>query len=162
MPFEVDIQNDDGYSLDEARLRAAVVQMLTLEGAADGSAITIVITDDEAIQGYNQQFRGVDAPTDILSFPAAPPSVAIPDEPPYLGDLIMAYPYASAQAEREGHALMDSLSLLVVHGTLHLLGFDHDTPERRAAMWAAQERALLALGISPTIVPALEQAPDHE
>ncbi|MFN8564627.1 MAG: rRNA maturation RNase YbeY [Anaerolineae bacterium] len=80
----------------------------------------------------------------------------MPSENNYLGDLVIAYPYAAAQAQREGHALDDSLALLVVHGTLHLLGYDHDTPEHRAHMWAAQELALLALGISPEIVPALE------
>jgi probable rRNA maturation factor len=162
MPFKVDIQNDNGYPVDRNRLRAAVKATLALEDAAQGSTITIVVTDDETVRGFNKQFRGVDAPTDVLSFPAAPPPVVIPDEPPYLGDLIMAYPYAAAQAEHEGHALKDSLSLLIVHGTLHLLGYDHDTPERRDEMWAAQERALIALGISPHIVPALEQAPDHE
>jgi probable rRNA maturation factor len=108
----------------------------------------------------NRQFRGIDAPTDVLSFPADEPPIEIDDEPPYLGDLIIAYPYASEQAARQGHTLSDSLSLLVVHGTLHLLGYDHDTPEHRAEMWAAQDAALTALGISTAIVPALEGG-DH-
>jgi probable rRNA maturation factor len=69
---------------------------------------------------------------------------------------VIAFPYASAQAAREGHHLGDSLSLLVVHGTLHLIGYDHDTPAARAAMWAAQEAALRALDVPLEIVPALE------
>jgi len=69
---------------------------------------------------------------------------------------VIAYPYASAQAAREGHKLDDSLALLVVHGTLHLLGYDHDTQMRKVEMWEKQETALIALGISPEIVPALE------
>jgi len=82
------------------------------------------------------------------------------DALPYLGDLIIAYPYALAQAQREGHDAMQSFSLLVVHGTLHLLGYDHDTLENRAEMWAAQETALMALGISTAIVPSLEGSID--
>ena len=64
----------------------------------------------------------------------------------------------TAQAASLGHDASDSLTLLVAHGTLHLLGYDHDTPERRAEMWAAQERALTALGISLALVPGLEDA----
>jgi probable rRNA maturation factor len=80
----------------------------------------------------------------------------LPDEPVYLGDLVIAYPYAQAQAQREGHDMMHSLLLLVVHGTLHLLGYDHDTVSNRAAMWAAQDRVLAALGVPLAIVPSLE------
>ena len=86
----------------------------------------------------------------------------IADEAPYLGDLVIAYPYASAQATGLGHPLADSLALLVVHGTLHLLGYDHDTTESRAAMWAAQARALTTLNISPEIVPSLEDSAHGE
>ncbi|RMG87871.1 MAG: rRNA maturation RNase YbeY, partial [Chloroflexi bacterium] len=69
----------------------------------------------------------------------------------------IAYPYASAQAERLGHNLNDSLALLVIHGTLHLLGFEHDTIEAKQAMWDAQAQALTALGIATSIVPDLEE-----
>jgi probable rRNA maturation factor len=115
--------------------------------------MTIVITDDDAAADLNLRYRGIDAPTDVLSFPMD----SMPGDAPYLGDLVIAYPYAAAQAEREKHALDDSLVLLVVHGTLHLIGYDHDTSERRAEMWAAQESSLQALGVSMEIVPALEQ-----
>ena len=57
---------------------------------------------------------------------------------------------------------MESLALLVVHGSLHLLGYDHDTPENKAEMWAEQAEALVALGISPEIVPPLEKESDHD
>jgi probable rRNA maturation factor len=148
----IDIVNDAGYDVDEVRLQEAARIVLARHEGDSESDLTIAFTDDETIAGLNYQYRGVDAPTDVLSFPME----AMPGETPYLGDLVIAYPYAVAQAEREGHALDDSLSLLVVHGTLHLLGYDHDTPERRAQMWAAQELALVALGIPVEIVPALE------
>lgn len=160
MPFNVDVQNDLHYLIDASRLIASVETVLKQQQAEDESAVTIVITDNDEVAALNQQYRGVDAPTDVLSFPADEPPVEIPDEPPYLGDLIIAYPYAAAQAEQEHHALDDSLDLLVIHGTLHLLGYDHDTPEHRADMWNAQETALKARGISPAIVPALESKTD--
>jgi probable rRNA maturation factor len=121
-----------------------------------------VVTDDDSVASLNRQYRNVDAPTDVLSFPAAAPPVELQDEPRYLGDLVIAYPYASAQAAREGHAFNDSLALLVVHGTLHLLGYDHDTQEHRAEMWAAQEQVLKALHIPVDMVPALESGSHGE
>jgi probable rRNA maturation factor len=134
--------------------------VLEQQQAAPGSSLTIVITDNDRVAALNKQYRDVDLPTDVLSFPADEPPVEEDDEPPYLGDLIVAYPYAAAQAEREGHDLMQSLMLLVAHGTLHLLGYDHGTAANRAEMWAAQDSALSALGVDLSIVPALESY-DH-
>lgn len=162
MTYAIDIQNEHTYSVDAEVLTRTVACVLNSHDVDEESAVSIVFVDDEEMAGYNRQFRGVDAPTDVLSFPAAAPLIDIPDEPPYLGDLIVAFPYASAQAAREGHALNDSLSLLVIHGTLHLLGYDHDTPERRAEMWAAQDAALRMLSIPTEIVPSLEQVSDHD
>lgn len=159
MPFEVDVQNDLDFPVDVERLSAAAQQTLHQQAVDEGVSLSIVLTDDEHVHGLNQQFRGIDSATDVLSFPADAPPVKIEGEPPYLGDLVIAFPYASEQAKREGHALMDSLCLLVVHGTLHLLGFDHETPANRAEMWSAQDTALRALGIPLDIVPVLESAP---
>jgi probable rRNA maturation factor len=160
MTFHVEIQNDNEYEINAEKLISAVEMTLTQQQAESETTLTVVITDNEEVADLNHQYRGIDSPTDVLSFPADDPPIEIPDEPPYLGDMIIAYPYTSAQAERENHPLQDSLALLVVHGTLHLLGYDHDTPENRAEMWAAQESALVALGISLEIVPALESKGD--
>lgn len=157
MAFHIDIQNQDSYALNESRLQAAAATVLTQQYAEPEASLSIVVADNEFVANLNRQYRGIDAPTDVLSFPADEPPVEEADEPPYLGDIIIAYPYATAQAEREGHVLDDSLALLAVHGTLHLLGYDHDTPENRARMWAAQETALTALNIPLTYVPALEE-----
>jgi len=160
--FEIDVQNDLDYPVDVARMSAAALETLRQQATEQGLSLSIVLTDDEQVRGLNQQFRGIDSATDVLSFPADAPPVEIEGEPPYLGDLVIAFPYASEQAQREGNGLMDSLCLLVVHGTLHLLGFDHDSPENRAEMWAAQDSALRALGVPTDIVPVLESAPhDH-
>lgn len=150
--YEIEVQNDDEYPINPERLILAIKTTLALQETVAGCQITVVMTDNDGVQALNREFRNVDAPTDILSFPFS----NTPDVASYLGDLVIAFPYASAQAEREQHALEDSLMLLVVHGTLHLLGYDHDTPENRQDMWDAQEEALLKLDLSPDIVPALE------
>jgi probable rRNA maturation factor len=162
MNYEVEIQNDGAFALDEARLLRAARYTLARENAVPRSAVTIVVADDDMILALNRQFRGIDVPTDVLSFPADAPPVPAPDEPPYLGDIVIAYPYAAAQALHEQRALDDSLVLLTVHGVLHLLGYDHDTRERRAAMWTAQAAALNALGVPLTVVPDLEDYADED
>jgi len=150
------VRNDAGYAVDVERMQKAVATVLEQQQAVPDSSLTIVITNDAEVAALNRQYRGVDAPTDVLSFPADEPPVEEEDEPPYLGDLIVAYPYTAAQAQREGHDLMQSLMLMAVHGTLHLLGYDHDTAAKRAEMWAAQDVALKALDVDLSIVPALE------
>lgn len=156
LSFEVDVLNDAGWPVEGEPLVRAAQVVLTLFGPGVDCSLTVVVEDDAAVEALNRQFRGVNAPTDVLSFPADLPPVKLDGEPRYLGDLVIAFPYAAAQAAREGHALMDSLSLLVVHGTLHLLGYDHGDDGTRAVMWAAQSAALAALGLSPDLVPALE------
>jgi probable rRNA maturation factor len=91
----------------------------------------------------------VDAPTDVLAFPDATrgPFVAAPGLPRYLGDVIVSFPRASAQAAEAGHDTQADLQLLVVHGMLHLLGYDDVTDEQRARMWDAQSEILQALGV---------------
>lgn len=128
-----------------------------------GTELSIELADNERVRTLNAQFRGVDSVTDVLSFPAEMPPMPedMDDMPPYLGDIAIAMPYARAQAERLQHDETHSLMLMVAHGVLHLLGYDHDTPDNRAEMWAAQERALLAMKVPLAIVPLLEDAP-HE
>jgi len=155
-PVDVDIQNTVSAPVDDSALVRAAQYTAQMEGVTGPAEVSIVLTTDEHVAMLNLHFRGLDAPTDILSFPADPLPGDFGEEARYLGDLVIAFPYASRQAAREGHALLDSLQLLVVYGMLHLLGWDHDTPEHRAAMWARQDAALLALGISPALVPPLE------
>jgi probable rRNA maturation factor len=158
----ISVENDAGYPLDAARLVEAAQTVMRQQGIDATSEMTIVIADNDTVQGLNAEYREVDSVTDVLSFPADPLPAELASEigqAAYLGDIVIAYPYATAQAASLGHDVADSLSLLVAHGTLHLLGYDHDTPERRAEMWAAQELALKALGIPLALVPGLEDAP---
>ncbi len=78
MTFEIDVLNDDGYPVDEARLRAAAEAVLAAHDVEDGSAMSIMVTTDEAVAAHNRQFRGIDAPTDVLSFPADEPPMTCP------------------------------------------------------------------------------------
>ncbi len=157
----IDIHNEVSFPIEEDRLREAVRTVIRLQGISQYAAMTMVFTNNETVAALNRDYRGVDAPTDVLSFPAMQNPLTSGHPAPYLGDLTIAYPYARMQAEREGHTVRDSLMLLVIHGMLHLLGYDHDTPENRSAMWSAQEEALRLLEIPVQIVPVLE-AVDHE
>ena len=107
--------------------------------------LALVVGDDARIHKLNRQFRGVDAPTDVLSFAMLEDeidTVQSPEMPLHLGDVIISYPQAKAQAKAGGHATDDELDLLVVHGVLHLLGYDHDTNSQKSRMWARQETIL--------------------
>jgi probable rRNA maturation factor len=143
------------------RLIAASSAVLERHNVPEGAGISVVITDDETVRGLNRQYRQVDAPTDVLSFPAEGEGPGALDEPPYLGDLIVALPTIERQAQNEGHSAEDELLLAVVHGSLHLLGYDHDTPEHQAAMWAIQDELLRSLGVAIT-VPLFDFPPDDD
>ena len=143
------------------RLRQAVEWVLDRHSIAAEVGLSIVVTDDETVRRLNRQYRQVDAPTDALSFPTGGADSPGGNEPPYLGDVILALPTIQRQAAREGHAVIDELLLAVVHGTLHLLGYDHDTPAGQTAMWAVQAEALLALGVNLR-VPEFEFPADVE
>ncbi len=107
--------------------------------------LTIVLTDDEEIRTLNRDFRGLDAPTDVLAFPANETDPQTGER--YLGDIVISWERAQQQAAEHGHSPEAEVQLLVVHGVLHLLGFDHEAPEERARMWTAQNAILDRLGI---------------
>ncbi len=125
------------------RLVAAAQAALRDQGAAD-AALSVRITDDAALQRLNARYRGIHAVTDVLSFEDG--SLDPETGSLYLGDVVIAYPRAAAQAARGDHPVAWELCLLVVHGVLHLLGHDHAEPGEKARMWAAQERILASLG----------------
>jgi probable rRNA maturation factor len=144
--FHVRLETD--LDLPAARMQRAIEWVLGAHGIATVAGISIVITDDGEIRRLNQQFRGVDAPTDVLSFLNDP----VPGEDEsYLGDLILALPYIQHRAKEDQHTLSDELVLAVIHGTLHLLGYDHDNAERQSNMWDKQAEALHAMDVNITV-----------
>ena len=108
--------------------------VLKQEGVAEG-AVTIVFTDDAGIRDLNARFRDMDRVTDVLAFP-------LRDEDGYLGDVIISLERARAQAPRFQNDPEAELARLIVHGLLHLLGYDHHRPQDGRRMKAAERRAL--------------------
>lgn len=143
------IQIADAYRehVAEEPLRRAAQACLDDADAADAE-LTLVISDDETVRTLNRTYRGVDAPTDVLAFGGmAPNFVVAPDDTSYLGDVVISYPRAVEQAMGR-HPPAEELVLLVVHGVLHLLGYDHVTPQDKEAMWAQQAMILDRLGLA--------------
>ena len=117
-----------------------------LESAPLDADLTIVLTDDTQLHELNLEYLGLDAPTDVLSFPAAEPD---PETGVlYLGDILISIPRATQQAQTAGHPVEAEVQLLVIHGTLHLLGYDHAGAEEKARMWSAQGEVMSRLGLS--------------
>jgi len=132
-------------------VRRAALAVLAHEGVTGQGELSVVITDDAEVHDLNRRFRGVDAPTDVLAFGAEDESatfVTAPDAPTLLGDVVISCPRAQEQAVEAGHPLAAEIQLLVVHGVLHLLGYDHAQPEEEALMWARQDDILQALPAS--------------
>jgi probable rRNA maturation factor len=132
--------------LSEETVRRAAQAALRNEGHS--GQVTIVITDDDNIRELNRDFLGKDSTTDVLAFAAqetADPFVAAPEADEYLGDVIISYPRALAQAKQFGHSPKEEVHLLVVHGILHLLGYDHATEDEKLLMWSRQDTVLRQL-----------------
>jgi probable rRNA maturation factor len=132
LPFNLD--------LIEQAARAALDHQ-----SADGD-LTLVLTDDEQLHQLNRDYLGVDAPTDVLSFPASETDPETGRR--YLGDILLSVSRAESQARAANHPLEDEARLLVVHGVLHLLGHDHAEAEEKSKMWKAQAEVLKSLGLS--------------
>lgn len=152
LPYQVEIQAEVPLEPGmEEPLRQAALAALVLEGVQERCEVMIVIADDDTLRELNRRFRGVNAPTDVLSFAnesRGPFAGGGGQFPHYLGDLVISLPTAQAQAAAVGGTLVHELQLLIVHGILHLLGYDHAGPEEKSRMWAAQERILQRLGVT--------------
>jgi len=153
----IDIQIDEDFKsqMNPTLLREAAAATLDHQEVREPSELVIVVTGDETLQELNRRHRGVDAPTDVLAFPhksKSPTSmpfvfVDAPGFPRYLGDVAISFPRAKAQASAAGNTLQAELQLLVVHGVLHLLGYDDQTGHERARMWQAQKAILDGLNV---------------
>jgi len=126
-------------------LERAVNAALENQSESLDSELTIVLTDDAQIQDLNRDYLGIDAPTDVLSFPASETDPETGAH--YIGDIIISMPYAAKSAETAGHPLESEVQLLVVHGVLHLLGHDHAKTNEKKRMWKAQAEILETLGL---------------
>ena len=147
--YRIDVQIADEFSQQIAadNLVNVVRAVLEQSNQPQNTAVTLVVVDDERIRQLNRTFRGVDCATDVLAFGIGDDSRFVtPEElPPHLGDVVVSYPTAVAQAAEMGHSIEEELTLLVVHGCLHLLGYEDSTEEERRRMWARQEELLQML-----------------
>lgn len=127
-------------------IRRAVEAALASEHAAGD--VCVLVTDAEEIQGLNASYRNIDCVTDVLTFPAwEGDAIACPPDG-YLGDIAVCLERAQEQAEEYGHSLERELAFLAVHGSLHLLGYDHMEPKDEQEMFAKQTEILNAMGIT--------------
>lgn len=115
------------------------------------SDLTIVFVNDDDIRELNKTYRNIDSPTDVLSFSSEemdPETGSF-----YLGDLVISVPRATEQAQKAGHPVENEIRLLIVHGVLHLLGYDHATSEDKKIMWEKQTSILKSLGCEILALP---------
>ncbi len=150
---EADVVVDPAFAgeVDRESVRRAVDAALRHSGEARAVELTVVVTSDARVEVLNREYRGVSASTDVLAFgldKEAAEFVVSPDAGAYLGDVVISYPRAVEQAREYGHSVQAELSTLVVHGTLHLLGYDHESPLDRELMWQVQADSLRELGVS--------------
>lgn len=139
-------------------VRECIAQTLAEEGRGFDCEVSLTITDDEGIRAINAETRGIDRPTDVLSFPmlefdadgdVIDAELDTDDGFLLLGDIVIDAERARAQAEEYGHSMRRELAFLTVHSTLHLLGYDHvDDPEGEWIMFAKQDKILDKMGIT--------------
>ena len=135
-----------------AWLRAIARCVLAAEDVVGPAQVGIVVTDDETVRELNRRFLGLDEPTDVLSFGLTgaeeAPFALPPEEAASLGEIVIAYPTALRQAEEAGQAVEAEVAHLLVHGLLHLLGYDHRRPDEEGPMRRREEEVLAGLTIS--------------
>jgi len=150
MPEEIEIFIEEEFRglVDEDWARRMAQTVLNAEGVVPPYEVSLVFTDSETVRQLNRDYRGVDEPTDVLAFYMLPQkgsdsSFALPpDGVTRLGEVIISYPQAVEQAREQGHATEKELALLVIHGILHLLGYDHEEAKEEIKM-RRRERELL-------------------
>ena len=126
------------------RIRSAAQRLLEAENCTANTEVSILLTDDARIAELNKEYRKIDGPTDVLSFSQLEgEDEALPGvEERLLGDVVISVETARRQADGQGHSLEREIDVLLVHGILHLLGYDHAEPEDERVMFARQNEIL--------------------
>lgn len=150
--MEVLINNDlpeDNVSGYEDLIIKGFAIVSRLEGLPDSAEVSITFVDDRTIQSLNRDYRDIDAPTDVLSFPQDDGGEfgSVPGMPLMLGDIVISLPRARAQAAEYGHEADREVMYLAIHGLLHLLGYDHNEPEEQRSMREQEEKVLRELDL---------------
>lgn len=126
--------------VNRGRLKALAERLLRAEGCGEDAEVSVLLTNDKSITILNKQYRGIDGPTDVLSFAQAE-GEDFPAEPgeTLLGDVVISVETAARQAGEQSRELDNELGILLAHGLLHLLGYDHTEPNEEREMFAKQE-----------------------
>ncbi len=152
--MEINILIEEGLDaeLDTEWLQNVVEKPLTAEKVPSNAEISLVITGQERIQELNRDYRGLDQPTDVLSFSLSEqkdeepaPFIGPPDGVLHLGEVIISYPQALIQARETNHSQKREIAILIIHGVLHILGYDHEKQEMEPAMRAREKEILESL-----------------
>lgn len=141
--FDLIVEDDSWSALGDldALCRKAFDAACAVASVDEGN-LALLLAGDDTLHQLNREFRGKDKPTDVLSFPS------LPMDRPFLGDIAVALGVSAKDAEIQGKKLADHLVHLLIHGYLHLLGFDHETDEEASEMEALEIKALATLGIA--------------
>ena len=138
MTEEIGIQIEERFRnlIEKKWIKKIAKNVLKSEGITPPFEMSLVLTDSRTVQKLNRDYRGVDKPTDVLAFymthkqETEMPFVLPPYKTLHLGEVIISYPHAVAQAEERGHSVQKELALLIIHGILHLLSYDHKEASR--------------------------------
>ena len=146
LDLALDVDPTFENEVDIALLERVLNKALAEQGIVGPVEVSLVVTDDAEVHQLNREYRGVDRPTDVLSFPQDEPVgdkfPLVGPAPRPLGDIVISGDRVRAQAADYGHSQRRELAYLAVHGLLHLLGFDHETESEREIMRRAEESAL--------------------
>jgi len=149
--MEINVLIDDGVeaNLDSGWLQGIARQVLAAQGTGSEAELGLVIATEERVKQLNRDYLGRDEPTDVLAFSAReevgadlPPFIQPPDGVLHLGEVIISYPQAVIQADEHQHSVKKELAILIIHGVLHLLGYEHDKPELERQMRAREAEIL--------------------
>jgi probable rRNA maturation factor len=143
MKYEIFIHSDPDDEMTVQDLEKVADATLTYLNAPEGD-LTLVFTDVRTIQNLNRDFAGENRPTDVLSFSNGDTDTETGKI--YYGDVVLSIPIAERQAKEAGHSLREELTLLIIHGVLHILGFDHLEKDDQQMMWSIQDEILSRLG----------------
>lgn len=139
--FDIDIaRQSEDWPKNEALIKRAIGAAMSVIDEPRLGELSVALSDDANVQILNQKYRDKDKPTNVLSFP-------IPAPAPLLGDIVLAYETVEKEAEEKSVSFENHMAHLLVHGFLHLQGYDHQTDEEASTMEALEIKALSALGI---------------
>ncbi len=150
MNLRVEVQraDPDVNTPDDDFISAWIGRALKASSDQPGADVSVRIVDAEEMRVLNRDYRDKDKPTNVLSFPAGPVAGLPAEEPVPIGDIVICADVVSEEAKAQGKPLLDHWAHMLVHGTLHLLGFDHEEDAEAIAMEALEARILAAHGVA--------------